>query len=79
MNKIDLVTGAVAFALIVLMFGAIGGVDNELLSPGKGVAAVLILAALLVVDIRAGEAAKRKLHRRLYLYERREADEKKGA
>ena len=49
MNKIDLITGVVAFALIVLMFGAIGGVDNE------------------------------KLRRRLYLYERREADEKKGA
>ncbi len=51
MKKSDFVSAIIAFALIVLMFGAIGGVDSGRLDLWRGIAIVLGLTALLAADV----------------------------
>lgn len=81
MKKGDIITAVIAFVLIVLMFGAMGGVDSERLSLGQGVAVVCGLLALLVADIKLGDALRARQAKRLRIKERKSgADEmKKGA
>lgn len=81
MKRIDIITAIIAFGLIVLIFGAIGGVDNENLSLGQGMAAVCGLLALLIADIRLGDALRARQAKHLRIKERKSgADEmKKGA
>lgn len=81
MKRIDTVTAIVAFVLIVLMFGAMGGVDSERLSLGQGMAAVCGLLALLIANIKLGDALRARQAKHLRIKERKSgADEmKKGA
>lgn len=78
MKRIDIITAIIAFALIVLIFGAIGGVDNERLSLGQGLAAVFGLTVLLVADIRISDALKKRERKRIRARERLN-EMKKGA
>lgn len=78
MKRIDIITAIIAFALIVLIFGAIGGVDNEDLSMGEGIGAVLGLTVLLVADIRISDALKKRERKRIRARERLN-EMKKGA
>lgn len=70
MKRIDVITAIIAFGLIVLIFGAIGGVDNENLSLGEGIGAVLGLTALLLADIRISDALKKRERKRIRARER---------
>lgn len=78
MKRIDIITAIIAFALIVLIFGAIGGVDNERLDLGQGLAAVFGLTVLLVADIRISDALKKRERKRIRARERLN-EMKKGA
>lgn len=78
MKRIDIITAIIAFALIVLIFGAIGGVDNERLNLGQGLAAVFGLTVLLVADIRISDALKKRERKRIRARERLN-EMKKGA
>lgn len=78
MKRIDIVTAIIAFGLIVLIFGAIGGVDNENLSVGEGIGTVLGLTALLLADIRISDALKKRERKRIRAKERLN-EMKKGA
>lgn len=78
MKRIDIITAIIAFGLIVLIFGAIGGVDCERLSLGQGLAAVFGLTALLLADIRISDALKKRERKRIRARERLN-EMKKGA
>lgn len=79
MKKGDIITAVIAFVLIVLMFGAMGGVDSERLSLGQGMAAVCGLLALLVADIKLGDALRARQAKHLRIKERKSgADERKS-
>lgn len=80
MKRIDTVTAIVTFMLIILIFGAIGGVDSEALTIGQGTAAVVVFSALIAADIKIGEAVKRRWKKSLCKSERRQTLKiKKGA
>lgn len=70
MKRIDIITAIIAFGLIVLIFGAIGGVDNERLNLGQGLAAVFGLTVLLVADIRISDVLKKRERKRIRARER---------
>nr|DAW47921.1 MAG TPA: transmembrane protein [Caudoviricetes sp.] len=78
MKRIDIITAIIAFGLIVLIFGAIGGVDNERLNLGQGLVAVFGLTVLLVADIRISDALKKRERKRIRARERLN-EMKKGA
>lgn len=48
MSKRDAIFGTVIFVLVVMIFGAIGGIDQELMSVKKGLGAICTISAVAV-------------------------------
>lgn len=79
MKRIDIIEAAVAFVLIVLMFGALGGVDSERLSLLDGISAVLVIFCGLVANVRICDRIRIKTKKQAERRNRVQDEMKKGA
>lgn len=79
MKRIDIIESVIAFVLIVLMFGALGGIDSERIPLTSGMAALLVIFCGILADVSICEKIRDKTKKHIVRKAHEPDEMQKGA